>query len=53
MENTLNSRKNGDIIIVYRKYLILFRCFVILVTQDGGKLSRVGELSVAEPLQGR
>ena len=26
MENTLKSRKNGYVIIVYRKYLMLFRC---------------------------
>ena len=67
MDNTLNSRKKGNGIIVDRKQLFIFQMFIIklgnwmiqfkfaqlLVTHDGGKLTWVGELSLAEYLQGR
>ena len=68
MENSLNSRTKGEnIIIVDREYLLFFQMFIIklrnwiipfklallLVTHGGGKLTRVGELSLAERLQGR
>ena len=33
--------------------LILFKVARLLVMQDGGKLTWVGKLSLAEPLQGR
>ena len=60
--------KNGEnIIIIDRTQLFIFQMFIIklrnwiipfklallLVTHDGGKLTRVGELSLAERLQGR
>jgi len=67
MDNTLNSRKKGNGIIVDRKYLFIFQMFIIklrnwmipfkfaqlLATHDRGKLTRVGQLSLAEHLQGR
>ena len=67
MENTLNSKKREKIIIVDRQKKNLFQMFIIklrnwiipfkwaqfLVTHDGRKLTRVGELSPAERLQGR
>ena len=67
MENTLNSRKNRKIssshtevpyivqmfIIYLRNWIIPFKLSKLLVMHDRGKLSRVGELSLAERLQGR
>ena len=67
MENTSNSRKRKNIITLDRKNLFIFQMFMIklkywiipsklaqlLVTHDGGRLTRVGELSSAERLQGR
>ena len=69
MENTLNSRKQGKTLSswVDRKQLFIFQMSIIklsywimpfklariLVAHDGGKLSQVGELSIAERLQGR
>ena len=40
-------------IISFRNWIIPFKLSRLLVTNDGGKLSRVGELSLAEGLQGR
>ena len=59
--------RRENIIIVDRKYLFILQMFLIklrnwiirfrlvrlLVTLDGGKLTRVGELSLAERFQGR
>ena len=67
IENTLNSKTRGKVIIVDRKNLFIFQMFIIklrnwiipfnlaqlLITHDGGKLTLVGELSPAERLQGR
>ena len=68
MENTLNSRKHGKILSLYAENTLYcsdvynlaqkLNNFVQIVarlpvTHDGGKLSRVGELSIAERLQGR
>ena len=67
MENTLNSQKTENIIIVIqkipyivqmfiiklRKWIIPFKLSRLLVTHDRGKLSRVGELSLAGHLQDR
>ena len=36
-----------------RNWLIPFKLARLLVTQDGGKVTGVGELSLAERLQGR
>ena len=40
-------------IIKLRKWIILFKLARLLVTHDGGKVTQVGELSLAECLQGR
>ena len=40
-------------IIKLRNWIILFKLARLLVTHDGGKLTWVGELSLAECLQGR
>ena len=40
-------------IIKLRNWIIPFKLVRLLVTRDGGKLTRVGELSLAERLQGR
>ena len=40
-------------IIKLRNWLVAFKLARLLVTHDGGKLTRVGELSLAERLQGR
>ena len=40
-------------IIQLRNWIIPFKLSRLPVTHDGGKLSRVGELSLAERLQGR
>ena len=40
-------------IIKLRNWMIPFKFAQLLVTHDGGKLTRVGELSLAEHLQGR
>ena len=67
MQNTLNSPKSGKIlssytenpysvqmfIIYLRNWIIPFKLSRLLVTHDGGKLSRIDELSLAERLQGR
>ena len=65
MKNTLNSRKKGKyyhrrqivmiqmFIIKLRSWIIPFKLVPLPVTHDGGKLTRVGELSLAERLQGR
>ena len=67
MENTSNSKKRKKSVTIDRKNLFIFQMFMIklknwiipfklaqlLVTQDGGRLTRVGELSSAERLQGR
>ena len=67
MENTSNSKKRKKSVTVDRKNLFIFQMFLIklknwiipfklaqlLVTHDGGRLTRVGELSSAERLQGR
>ena len=59
--------RRENIIIVDRKYLFILQMFLIklrnwitrfklarlLVTHDGGKLTGVGELSLAERFQGR
>ena len=39
--------------ISFRNWIMPFKLSRLLVTHDGGKLSRVGELSLAECLQGR
>ena len=66
MENTSNSKKRKKSVTVDRKNLFIFQMFMIklknwiipfklaqlLVTHDGGRLTRVGELSSAERLQG-
>ena len=36
-----------------RNWIILFKLVRLLVTHDGGKLIRLGKLSLAEHLQGR
>ena len=41
------------IIIKLRNWILPFKVTRSLVTHDGGKLTRVGELSLAERLQGR
>ena len=64
MENTLNSRKNGKILSSYTENTLYysdvyklaqkldnsdpFKFSRLLVRHDGGKLSSVGELSLAE-----
>ena len=65
MKNTLNSRKKGKyyhrrqivmiqmFIIKLRSWIIPFKLVRLPVTHDGEKLTRVGELSLAERLQGR
>ena len=67
MENTLNSRKTGKYyhriqkipyivqmyILQLRSWIIPFKLSRLLVTCDGGKLYRVGGLSLAERLQSR
>ena len=67
MENTLHSRKKGkyyhrrekiifyfsDVLIKLGKRIIPFKLARLLITHDGGKLTRVGELSLAKRLQGR
>ena len=40
-------------IIKLRNWIIPFKLARLLVTHDGGKLTQVGELSLAERLQGR
>ena len=40
-------------IIKLRNWIIPFKLVRLLVTRDGGKLTRVGKLSLAERLQGR
>ena len=40
-------------IIKLRNWIILFKLSQLLVTHEGGKLTRVGELTLAERLQGR
>ena len=40
-------------IIKLRNWIILFKLARLLVTHDGGKVTQVGELSLAECLQGR
>ena len=40
-------------IIKLRNWMIAFKFAQILVTREGEKLTRVGELSLAEHLQGR
>ena len=40
-------------IIKLRNWIIPFKLARLLVTHDGGKLTRAGELSLAERLQGR
>ena len=67
MENTINSRKKGKILSSWTEHnFSFFRVFIIkprnwiiplksarlLATHDGGKLTRVGELSLAGRLQG-
>ena len=39
-------------IIKLRNWIIPFKLVRLLVTRDGGKLTRLGELSLAERLQG-
>ena len=39
-------------IIKLRNWIILFKLARLLVTHDGGKVTQVGELSLAECLQG-
>ena len=41
------------IIIKLRNCILPFKVARLLVTHDGGKLTRVGELSLEERLQGR
>ena len=62
MGNTLNSRKRENIIIVdrnqmfiikFRNWIIAFKLARLLVTHVGGKVTRIGELSLAQRLQGR
>ena len=63
MENTLNSQKKGKyyhcikkipynivqmFIIELRNWIIPLKLSGLMVTHEGGKLSRVGELSLAE-----
>ena len=58
MENTLNSRKREHIIVILcifqmfiiklRNWIILFKLARLLVTHNGGKLTLVRELSLAE-----
>ena len=40
-------------IIKLRNWIVAFKLARLLVTHDGGKLTREGELSLAERLQGR
>ena len=67
MENMLNSRENGKMLSSYtentlycsdvynlaQQLVIPFKLSRLLVTHDGGKLSLVGRLSLAECLEGR
>ena len=60
IENTLNSRKKGKyyhrrqmFITKLRNWTIPFKLARLLITHDGGKLTRVGELSLSEGIQGR
>ena len=61
MENTLNSQKKGkyyhcikkipyivQMFIELRNWIIPLKLSGLMVTHEGGKLSRVGELSLAE-----
>ena len=53
--NTENTLYCSDVYnnISFRNWIMPFKLSRLLVTHDGGKLSRVGELSLAECLQGR
>ena len=67
MENTVIHEKKGKychrrqkitsyfqmFIIKFRNWIIPFKLARLLVTHVGGKLTRKGELSLAERLQGR
>ena len=68
VENTFNSQKRGKyyrrrkkitcyfsdaFIIKLRNFIIPFKLARLLVTHDGRKLTRVGELSLAERLEGK
>ena len=59
MENTSNSKKRKNLFIFQmfmiklKNWIIPFKLAQLLVTHDGGRLTRVGELSSAERLQGR
>ena len=48
-----NTSYCSNVIILLRNWIIPFKFSRLQVRYDGGKLSQVGELSLAERLQGR